>query len=282
MKCRPWSIARLPLLSALFCCLAGNLILAQTPDASTDRASQAAPTPPAATQPLPDAPSPPVLQPRKPQTPKEIEDARIAALGSINGRPYDQPSHKDQFYDYLRDSYGLSAFARSTIRTLYAEARGTPKGWGQDFPGFMQRFGSNVAITAIDGNVRFAMETVFSEDMRYIPCHGCSVKRKISNALLSEVTARHDVDGHRFFTLTPAIADFSGPIIANAFWYPNHDPFGGVVSTRTVAATRVGQHLFTEFVWERRHRDPKLEGRSNTPRPTPAPKPPPATPTAPQ
>jgi hypothetical protein len=123
----------------------------------------------------------------------------------------------------------------------------------------MQRFGSNLAITAIDGNVRLAMETVFREDMRYIPCHGCSVRRKVQNALLSEVTARHDVDGHRFFTLTPAIADFSGPIVANAVWYPNHDPFGGVVGTRTVAATRVGAHLFTEFVLERRHHDPRIE-----------------------
>ncbi len=192
-------------------------------------------------------------------TPEEKEAARIAALGKINGRPYDQPSHKDQFFDYLRDSYGLPALARSTIRTLYSEGRGTPSGWGQDFPGFAQRFGSNLAITAIDGNVRFAMETIFSEDMRYLPCHGCSVKKKIANALLAEVTARHDVDGHRFFTLTPAIADFSGPIIANTFWYPNHDPFGGVVGTRTVAAIRVGQHLFTEFVWERRHHDPKLD-----------------------
>jgi hypothetical protein len=215
----------------------------------------------------PTQPSPPTLQQRPPQTPQEKEAARIAALGSINGRPYDQPSHKDQFLDYLRDSYGLPAFARSGVRTLYEEALDKPKGWGQDFPGFAQRIGSNVAITAIDGNVRFGMETLFKEDMRYIPCHGCSVKRKIANALLAEVTARHDSDGHRFFTLTPAIADFSGPIIANATWYPNHDPFGGVVATRTVAATRVGAHLFTEFVLERRHHDPKLEDKPGTPRP---------------
>ncbi len=75
----------------------------------------------------------------------------------------------------------------------------------------------------------------------------------------SEVTARHDSDGHRFFTLTPAIADFSGPIIAHSAWYPDFNPFGGVVATRTVAATRVGSHLFTEFVLERRHHDRKIE-----------------------
>jgi len=225
------------------------------PESPQPAAPQAAPTP----QPAPGSPASTTLQQRPPQTPEEKEAARIAALGTVNGVTYDQPSHKDQFFDYLRDSYGWPAFARTTARTLYSEARGKPEGWGQDFPGFMQRFGSNVAVTAINGNVRFAMETIFQEDMRYIPCHGCSAKRKIINTVLAEFTARHDVDGHRFFTLTPVISDFSGPIIANAFWYPNHDPFAGVVGTRTVFATRIGQRLFTEFVWERRHKDKRIE-----------------------
>jgi hypothetical protein len=230
-------------------------------------ADQSQPTSIQPRQAVPNAPTPPTLQQRPPRTPQEKEAARIAALGKINGRPYDQPSHKDQFLDYLRDSYGLPALARSTVRSVYEEARDKPSGWGQDFPAFAQRMGSNVAITAIDGNVRYGMETLFKEDMRYIPCHGCTVKAKLRNALLSEVTARHASDGHRFFTLTPAIADFSGPIIANATWYPSHDPFGGVVATRTVAATRVGAHLFTEFVLERRHHDPKLEDKSGSPPP---------------
>jgi hypothetical protein len=208
-------------------------------------------------QPLPSAPAPPTLRERTPEEKKE--SARVSRLATINGRPYERPTARIQFHDYLRDSYGLPAFARSTVRTVYNQAQDGPSGWGQDFPGFMQRFGSNVAITAINGNVRYGMEELFHEDLRYIPCHGCSVRRKIVNALLSEVTARHDSDGRRFFTLTPAIADFSGPILAHSIWYPDFNPFGGVVATRTVAATRVGQHLFREFVLERRHHDRKIE-----------------------
>jgi hypothetical protein len=262
MQPRLLSRARISLLAAS---LAGIHAFAQTPVQTPVQPPAPDPVP------LPQAPytsiSAPALLPKLPQTPEEKEAARIAVLGNINGRPYDQPSHKDQFFDYLRDSYGLPALARVSVRTLYEEARGKPSGWGQDFPGFAQRFGSNVAITAINGNVRYAMETIFSEDMTYIPCHGCSIKRKIGNALLAEITARHDTDGHRFFTLTPVISDFSGPIIANTFWYPNHDPIGGVVASRTVFATRIGAHLFTEFVLERRHKDPKLEDHENGPKP---------------
>ena len=93
-----------------------------------------------------------------------------------------------------------------------------------------------------------------------IPCHGCRAKKKIENALLAEVTARHDSDGHRFFTLTPTIADFSGPIIAHTFWFPQPSgPIDGVIAARLVFATRIGGHLFREFVLERRHNYPKLE-----------------------
>jgi hypothetical protein len=115
-------------------------------------------------------------------------------------------------------------------------------------------------VSAINGNVRYALETIFHEDMRYIPCHGCRAKKKIENALLAEVTARHDSDGHRFFTLTPTIADFSGPIIAHTIWFPQPSgPIDGVIAARLVFATRIGGHLLREFVLERRHKDPKLD-----------------------
>lgn len=176
----------------------------------------------------------------------------------INGRSYVRPTAEEQFHDYLKDSYGLPALARSSVRALYAQGTGKPEQWGQDWPGFGQRFGTALATAAIDGNVRYGMEMLFHEDMRYIPCHGCSKKRKLENALLAEITARHDADGHRFFTLTPTVTDMSGPMIANAFWIPGHTAIDGFVGSRLIFATRIGGHLFTEFVLERRHHDPKL------------------------
>jgi hypothetical protein len=140
-----------------------------------------------AQQPLPDAPVP---------VQQQITAHRSVV---INTRPYQRPTHMEQFRDYVQDSYGLPAVANTTVRALFAEGTDKPKGWGQDWPGFGQRFGSAAAVTAINGNVRYGMETVFREDMRYIPCHGCTKKKKVENALLAEITARHDDNGHRFF-----------------------------------------------------------------------------------
>jgi len=203
---------------------------------------------------VPDAP-----QPQAADKPLKVRDLSVPPAKQvvvINGRPYRPPTQHQLFIDYLNDSYGLPALGRSTARALYGEARGLPEEWD-----FEQRLGSSLAITAINGNVRYAMEEVFHEDLRYIPCHGCNVKHKVQNVLLAEFTARHSTDGHRFFTLTPTVADFSGAIIAHSIWYPSgFNPFGGVVATRTVFATRIGGHLFREFVWERRHHDPKEAG----------------------
>jgi len=201
----------------------------------------------------------PVLSPDQVAA-QQAEALRISKLAIINGRPYDQPSTRDTLIDYVKDTYGWGGQSRSMVRAVYSEAMDKPVEWGQDFPGFMQRVASSEGITAIVGNVRLAMELTFHEDLRYLPCHGCKAKAKLENALLAEITARHDTDGHRFFTLTPTIADFSGPIIAHSLWFPGGaDPAAGAVSARFLFATRIGQHLFQEFVLERRHKDQPYE-----------------------
>ncbi len=225
---------------------------------------------------LPEAPQQQALPPQQPAPAKGLKqrpfdpDAKFVPRPVIiNGRVYTPPTQRQLFLNYLNDSYGATAFANSTVRATYSEIRGKPTGWGTDFPGYMQRYGSAVAVSAINGNVRYGMEEIFHEDLRYIPCYGCSARHKIENALLAEFTARHDRDGHRFFTLTPTVADFSGPIIAHCIWYPSgFDPFAGVVATRTVFATRVGLHLIREFIIEpRRHPTEDLHRPASAPNP---------------
>ena len=204
----------------------------------------------------PDAPQPQANRQSLQLTPAEREAERIKHLAIVNYRPYEKPTQQDLFVNYLIDSYGLPAFGRSLVRAGYGQARGKPEAWGDDFyPGFMQRYGSALASNAISGNVRYGLGELFHEDMRYIPCHGCRWKHKVKNALLAEVTARHDSDGHRIFTLTPIISDVSGPLIANSVWIPGGEPLNGLIALRTVIPVRVGAHLFQEFVLERRHHD---------------------------
>ncbi len=265
MRILPFSVCLLVLLSGVAlsgaCAQAASSAVSELLPMAPQSALQPPASQPVTSQPVtPALGSPPPLQARPQQTTEEqVEALRISKLKVIHGRPYDDPSERDIFRGYLSDTYGVTALAGTSVRALYAQARGKPEGWGTDWAGFGQRFGSSAAITVINGNVRYAMEEIFREDLRYLPCHGCSFKHKIENVLLAEITARHDVDGHRFFTLTPTVADFSGPIIAHTLWYPGAaaGPLAGTVSARTVFATRIGIRLFQEFVMERRHKDVK-------------------------
>ncbi len=242
-------------------CLAGGSAFGQT-SSSPDAAGVSQKASVGDTTQTPNAPQPASgmpLQTRPALTPEQQQAAQNRApVYLINGVPYVRPTAHDLFADYAKDTYLLNGFVRSTVRALYTQARDQPSGWGTDIAGYGQRYASSEGITVINGNVRLGMEFLFHEDLRYYPCRGCTVKKKIANALLAEFTARHDSDGRRFFTLTPTISDFSGPIIAHSVWYPEYNPFGGVVATRTVFATRVGLHLFQEFRPHRHHARPEV------------------------
>ena len=77
-------------------------------------------------------------QPDSPQLKeRDVSSQPAKQVVMINGRPYQRPTQKQLFVDYLRDSYGLPAFARSGVRTLYNFGLDQPHQWGQDFLGFM-------------------------------------------------------------------------------------------------------------------------------------------------
>ena len=163
---------------------------------------------------LPDAPSA-LLAPEAPAA-----QAPTAGLPVVNGRPYRKPTRREDFNAYRHDMIGPRPFIGAAIRSGIEQARDVPIGWGQDFPGYIQRFGSAYGEAAIDNSVRFGLGSLLHEDVRYLICHHCTTGAKFANAALYEVTARHGPDGHRVFSPTPIAASLSGPLVAYAAWYP--------------------------------------------------------------
>jgi hypothetical protein len=149
-----------------------------------------------------------------------LPDAPSATLPMVNGRPYRQPTAKENLKAYEHELIGPRPFISAAIRAGIEQGRDVPTGWGQDFPGYAQRYGSAYAEFAIDSSVRFGLAAVLHEDTRYLICHHCSFGAKFDNAVLAEVTNRHGAEGKREFSVVPIIADFSGPLVAYSAWYP--------------------------------------------------------------
>lgn len=194
---------------------------------------------------LPEAPS--ALLAAGPQQP-EPPPAKSASSGPAN---YLKPTAAENFRAYRREMIGPRPFIHAAIRSGIEQGRDVPTGWGQDFAGYAQRYGSAYGEAAIDTTVRYGLGAALHEDVRYLRCNDCDFGGKLKNAVLAEFTARHGADGHRIFSPTPIVASFSGPSVAYAAWYPpgytesmaaKHALFG--------VGTRIAFHLLREYIGE--------------------------------
>ncbi|MDR3735096.1 MAG: hypothetical protein P4L10_06100 [Acidobacteriaceae bacterium] len=176
-----------------------------------------------------------------------LPDAPSATITLVNGRAYHRPTRKEDFKAYEHEVIGPRAFIGAAFRSGIEQARTVPVGWGQDWPGYGQRYGSAYAEIAIDSSVRFGLAAALHEDTRYLICHHCSLGVKFENALLAEVTNRHGVDGHRRLSVVPVVATFSGPLVAYSAWYP---PTYGPGEAAGHAAFGLTTHVFGHMVRE--------------------------------
>ena len=170
----------------------------------------------------------------------------------VNGRPYRKPTRREDFNAYRHDMIGPRPFIGAAIRSGIEQARDVPIGWGQDFPGYIQRYGSAYGEAAIDTSVRYGMAAALHEDVRYLICHACSAGEKFANAFLYEFTARHGDDGVRSFSPTPIVATFSGPLVAYAAWYPPGYTSEMALKHATLGfSTRILFNIVREFAFDR-------------------------------
>ena len=147
-------------------------------------------------------------------------------LPIVNGRHYRPPTQGEQLTTFFHRTVGIGAFGGPAITAAIqlARDRPDPRYWEEGGTGYGKRYGAAYGQRVIQAGTRYTLGAILHEDNRYLLCHGCTFKQKLTNALLADVTARHGTDGHRTISPTGVAAGFSGPLVAYAFWYPNQDP----------------------------------------------------------
>jgi hypothetical protein len=188
-----------------------------------------------------------------------LPDAPSAVLYSgqtmVNGRPYHKPTRHDDLVAYRQELFGPRPFIAAGVRAGIEQLRTVPTGWGQDFPGYLQRYGSAYGEQSINSSVRFGLASLQHEDVRYLICHDCTAGQKVGNAFLAEFTARHGEDGHRTFSATPIVAGLSGPLVAYSVWYPpGYGPRQALQHATFGFGTRIAFHLVREFLADKQTR----------------------------
>lgn len=190
------------------------------------------------THPLPEAPS------------AHLPAPQSASL--VNGRTYHRPTRREDFRAYRHEVIGPRPFIFAAAIAGIEQGRDIPIGWGQNFTGYAQRYGSAYAESAIDSSTRYGLAAALHEDVRYLVCHKCSASDKFENAFLAEFTARHGEEGRRSFSLTPVIAGFSGPLIVYSAWYPPGYDIRDAAKHASLGFTfRIFSHVVREFFFDK-------------------------------
>lgn len=133
---------------------------------------------------------------------------------------YSRPSPDVRFKRFVNDTVGPFAWVGVGAGAAFATAGNSPKEWGRTSEGFGRRFASNFAKTVMRNTVIYGMDEVLKLDSHYYRSTKRNVGSRVTNALLSTVTAR-TASGKRTIGIPRIVGTYSANMIAAEAWYPS-------------------------------------------------------------
>lgn len=124
----------------------------------------------------------------------------------------------DKFDYRVIQSFGLHGFGRAFLSAAIGQGLDSPKEWGQDFPGFAERYGSAFAGNLSRQTFAWVLESAFREDPRYFPSEDKSMKQRALNALKQVIVCKQD-DGAASFAYARVFSQFGAGQFINV-WQP--------------------------------------------------------------
>jgi len=167
---------------------------------------------------------------------------------------YERPTQRTIASNYLFDSFGPYPIATSTVAAGINQFGNSPPEWSQGFKGYSRRLGSNFGIGVVATTTRYAMAEALHEDTMYYRCECVGVFPRLRHAVLSTLTARDGIDGHRVFSFPALVAPYAGTMTAVYAWYPNR--FGAKDAFRLgnySMLAYVGSNISLEFLYNGPH-----------------------------
>jgi hypothetical protein len=155
---------------------------------------------------------------------------------------YARPTQRTKVSNYLFDAFGPYPIVGAGVSAGIEQWSNVPPEWRQGAEGFGKRFGSDFAIAAVGTTTRYGLSEAFKEDALYYRCDCRGVFPRMSHAVLSTLTARRGMDGHRVFSFPALVAPYAGSFTAVYAWYPNR--FGAK------DAFRMGNYSLLDYMAE--------------------------------
>jgi hypothetical protein len=164
---------------------------------------------------------------------------------------YVRPTAKKRFIGYVNGMVGPVALGKDIATAGYSTWRNSPEEWGNHWEGFGRRFASNVGKGIIKQTVSYGLEEAFKLDSKYYRSQKKDFGSRVSNALVSTVTAR-DKNGKRVFGFPKIIGGYAASITAAEMWYPSRFDWKDGVKNGTISlGFTAAFNLVKEFIWKK-------------------------------
>ncbi len=184
----------------------------------------------------------PNLPPDKPYPTKLKDD-------SLNA--YTRPDAATRRKRFISGTIGPVALGKMVATAGIGTWRNSPEEWGTQWEGFGRRVASNFGKNAIKQTAKYSLGEAFKLDSHFYRSKSKSVGARVTNALISPVTARNK-KGRRVFGAPNLVGTYASNIIAREAWYPNgYDWKDGVRSGTISLGFNAAFNLFKEFVWKK-------------------------------
>ncbi len=172
-----------------------------------------------------------------------------AQTGSRKG--YVRPDPKTRLRRYVMRMFGPTAIGKSALSAGWSTWRDSPEEWGDQWKGFGKRFASSLGQGVIKHSAIYGLDEALKYDSHFYRSEKRDVSSRITNALLSPVTAR-DKDGKRVVGVPRLVGTYSSSIIAAETWYPARLSYKDGLKNGTVSlGMNAVFNLIKEFVWKK-------------------------------
>ncbi len=160
---------------------------------------------------------------------------------------YRFPTDRHRVRDFLQDTLGSGALAKSAFAAGADHFANDPPEWRQGTKAYSRRLASRFGRLAIQNSVELGLGVVLHKDMKYRRCDCEGFLRRTSHALVSSFTVGTR-NGGRILLPAKIASQYAGAIISTA-WYPDRYTAGGDgvrAGTLSVAST-IGLNVLREF-----------------------------------
>jgi hypothetical protein len=171
----------------------------------------------------------------------------------VNGAAstYHRPDSKTRFKRYINGMVGPMTLGKSVAYSGIGTWRNSPEEWGDQWEGFGRRVASGLGTNAIKQTITYGLGEGMKLDSKYYRSQKKDFGSKVTNALISPVTARNP-EGKRVIGVPRLVGIYTANIIARETWYPARYDWKDGVKTATVSlGTSVAYNLIKEFIWKK-------------------------------